>query len=99
MTPERRGRPGPRVLIVDDHLLFAEVIRTALEAEELDVIATAHTARRGFELACAERPDVVLVDMGLPDASGLALGAQILEEVPGSNVVALTAWRDERMAR
>lgn len=42
-----------------------------------------------------QRPDLVLVDVGLPDANGIALGRSILEDLPGTKVVALTALEDE----
>ncbi len=83
-----------RVLIVDDHMLFAEVIRSTLEKLGMEVVASARDARQGLEAARRERPELVLVDIGLPDESGLALGRKILEELPEAKVVAVTALND-----
>ena len=89
-----RTMPRIDVLIVDDHQLFAEVIRSALEAMGNRVLDIAVTARDGLEAARRHRPDLVLLDIGLPDESGLALGRRILEEFPDARVVAVTALQD-----
>jgi len=92
------GGPGALqqigVLIVDDHQLFAEVIRSALEAMGTRVVDIAVTARDGLEAARRHRPDLVLLDIGLPDESGLALGRRILDELPDTRVVVVTALQD-----
>ncbi len=85
---------GLRVLIVEDHRLFAEVLRSTLERLGMEVVASAPDARQGFEAARRERPGLVLVDIGLPDESGLTLGRKILEELPEAKIVALTALND-----
>ena len=57
------------------------------------------TAERGDEavgMARRERPDVILVDIGLPDQSGLVVGRRLLDEVPGTKVIALSAVDDRR---
>jgi two-component system nitrate/nitrite response regulator NarL len=63
------------------------------------VLPIAGTAREGIEAAKQHRPDIVLVDIGLPDQSGLHVGARILQELPETKVVALTAIEDSRLAR
>ena len=80
-----------RVLIIDDHTLFAEAIRPTLESLGLTVVAVATTGAQGFELVQRHRPDLILVDIGLPDESGLVAGRRIVEEYPEAKVVALTA--------
>jgi DNA-binding NarL/FixJ family response regulator len=87
-------RGGVTVLIVDDHQLFADVIRATLEEAGIEVLDVAVTAEEGLEAAQRERPDLVLVDVGLPDESGLALGRKILEALPEARVVAVTALQD-----
>lgn len=89
--PEGPARP---VLIVEDHRLFADAIRPILEERGMKVIDVATTAARAMEILRSERPALVLVDIGLPDESGLKLGARILEELPGVQVVAITASED-----
>ncbi|NOR50999.1 MAG: response regulator [Gammaproteobacteria bacterium] len=60
-----------RVLIVDDHTLFRSGLETLLERHEIDVIASAGNGRDGFKLAKELNPDVVLLDMRMPEMSGL----------------------------
>jgi two-component system, NarL family, nitrate/nitrite response regulator NarL len=85
---------GLSVLVIDDHQLFAEVIRSAFEALGARVLDIAMSAEDGLEAARRYRPDLILLDIGLPDESGLALGRRILEEIPESRVVAVTALQD-----
>jgi two-component system, NarL family, nitrate/nitrite response regulator NarL len=72
-------------------MLFADAIRSTLESAGLEVVGVATTGGQGLEDVRRERPDLVLVDLGLPDQSGLAVGKQILEDFPETKVLALTA--------
>jgi two-component system, NarL family, response regulator LiaR len=87
-----------RVLIIDDHRLFSEVIRSTLEGMGMEVLGSATTGSEGLDMARRERPDVVLVDIGLPDESGLSVGKKILEALPETKVVAVTSLIDPRAA-
>lgn len=60
-----------RILIVDDHTLFRSGLETLLERHEIEVIASAGNGRDGFKLAQEINPDVVLLDMRMPEMSGL----------------------------
>lgn len=97
------GRPARggaiRILIVDDHALFAEVLQAALESRPLEVVGRATSGREGVALARALRPDLVLMDLGLPDIDGLTAGQRILQELPGTKVVAVTGLEDSSMVR
>jgi two-component system nitrate/nitrite response regulator NarL len=88
-----------RTLIVDDHTLFAEAVRATLEARGIQVVAVAANGAAALEAVASHRPDLVLMDIGLPDRSGLAVGAEIVEEWPGTKVVALTALDDPRAVK
>jgi DNA-binding NarL/FixJ family response regulator len=88
--------PNTRILLVDDHRLFSEVIRSTLEGMGMDVLPVATTGSEGLDVARRERPDIVLVDIGLPDESGLVVGEKILEEMPDTKVVAVTSLIDPR---
>ena len=59
----------PTVLVVDDEAPIRRVVRHAMEAEGYRVLEAA-TVREGLDVAAAERPDTVVLDLGLPDASG-----------------------------
>jgi two-component system nitrate/nitrite response regulator NarL len=98
-TPVTRG-PGAgfeqdvRVLIVDDHQLFAEAVQITLEDFGMRVEGVATTAEEGLRRARELRPDLVLLDIGLPDRSGLAVGRALIEELPATKVVSVTALDD-----
>lgn len=62
----------------------------------MSVLGVYTTADSGLAGAREHRPDMVLLDLGLPDRSGLELGRDILEELPDTKVVAVTALEDER---
>jgi two-component system nitrate/nitrite response regulator NarL len=95
------GGRNMRVLIVDDHKLFAEAIRSALSSDGLrmEVLPVATSAKEALATAKADKPDLVLVDLGLPDESGVVLGRKILEECKGATVLAVTALSDPRLLR
>jgi two-component system, NarL family, nitrate/nitrite response regulator NarL len=80
-------------LIVDDHVLFAEAMTVALRNREMEVVR-AYTAAEALEAVGSERFDLVLMDIGLPDRSGLSVGAQIVAEHDDLKVLAVTALDD-----
>ena len=79
---------------MDDHTLFAQAIRVSLEDLGMEGIDAVTTGADGLRVALAERPDVILMDLGLPDQSGLAAGAAILAAWPEAKILALTALSD-----
>lgn len=88
-----------RVLIVDDHLLFADVIQRTLEADGFEVVAAVATGADALTVFRDERPNLVLVDLALPDRSGLSVGEAILEQAPSTIVIALTAMDDPQLVK
>lgn len=89
--------PSPiRVVIVDDHALIREGLRTMLGHQQtLHVLGEAATGGEGVELVGRLLPDVVLLDIRLPDMSGLEACRQIHELHPQVHVVMLTVYEDE----
>jgi two-component system nitrate/nitrite response regulator NarL len=87
-----------RILIVDDHVLFAETIRATLRETGHHVVALATSGAEALEAVEAQRPDVVLLDLGLPDRPGLDVGVAILERHPRMRLLAVTASTDPRTA-
>jgi two-component system, NarL family, nitrate/nitrite response regulator NarL len=80
-----------RVLIVDDQRLFADTIRITLEGAGMDVLDIATDGAQALALVARDEPDIVLMDIGLPDRSGLAVGRDIIDDHPNVKVIALTA--------
>jgi DNA-binding NarL/FixJ family response regulator len=85
-----------RVLIVDDHDLFRVGLASLLNAQpDIEVVAQASGGRMGVRLADELRPDVVLMDVRMPDLEGPEATREILERHPSARVVALTVVSDE----
>jgi two-component system, NarL family, nitrate/nitrite response regulator NarL len=89
---------GATILIVDDHRLFAEVVGSALGQLGARVLGPVGTAAEAVFAAATERPDVVLLDLALPDGHGIDVGREILEAHPDTIVLALSASTDPRVA-
>lgn len=81
------------VLIVDDHAPFRDLARTILEAGGLTVVGEAGDGASAADAAARLRPDVVLLDVYLPDGKGWEF-AQIVSEAGGGSAVVLTSSRD-----
>lgn len=75
-------------------MLFAEAIRVAIEDLGMSVIRVATTGEDAIAEVDRAVPDVILMDIGLPDQSGLVAGRTILERHPEAKVIALTALSD-----
>jgi DNA-binding NarL/FixJ family response regulator len=98
-SPGAKGGTAINILIVDDHVLFAEVLRDALKARGLDVVGTASSGREGIKQARALKPDVIIMDLGLPDLDGLSAGKRILAESPNTRIIAVTALENAAAVR
>jgi two-component system OmpR family response regulator len=87
----RRADGNPvRVLVVDDEPVLAELVSMALRYEGWD-IATAGDGASAIALARENPPDVVVLDVMLPDMSGLDVLARLREQIPGLPLLLLTA--------
>ncbi len=84
-----------RVLIADDHALFRDGLRSLLEAHGVDVVAEARTGREAVALAGVHRPDVVLMDLAMPEMDGLAATRLLTATLPDVPVVVLTASEED----
>ena len=84
-----------RVALCDDHALVRSGLRRILEAEsDLDVVAEAGTADEAVAVATEIQPDVFVMDLGLPDRSGLAATADVCAASPATKVLVLTVHDD-----
>jgi two-component system NarL family response regulator len=82
------------VLIADDHRLFREALRVVLE-RECDVVGEAANGEEALTLAARTRPDIVLLDVGMPGVGGLNAAHRLAREVPSSKVVIVSQHDDE----
>lgn len=80
-----------RILLVDDHTLVRSGFRKILEERnDLEVVGEAADGRSAVDLACELKPDLVLMDVRLPDLNGMDATRHILEQVPDTAVVGLS---------
>ena len=85
-----------RILVVDDHVLFRDGLTGLLKAQpDFNVVGEAGTIREAVEKTRELQPDVVLMDFGLPDGTGLEATQAILEENPDCKIVFLTVYEDD----
>lgn len=98
LVPEFR-ESRTRVLIVDDHVLFAEGLEAALQERGLEVVGIATRGREAVTLAGREQPDFVLIDVDLPDMDGVTVGRRILADHPEIKLMAVTGLHDAGLVR
>src|SRR3954451_23358215 len=88
------AREPLRVVIVDDDALTRRMVRDALQDAGVVVIAEAGGGREAIELCLYYKPDVVLMDLVMPDVDGLAATRRIVARLPDTKVVMLTSAQD-----
>jgi DNA-binding NarL/FixJ family response regulator len=82
------------VLIVDDHPVFRRGLVALLTASGFEVVAEASTAQEAITMSATLRPDIVIMDLGLPDQHGLTATARLLADRPDVRVVVVTLYDD-----
>ena len=85
-----------RVMVVDDHPMWREGVSRDLAAADYDVVAATGEGRQAVRIAAAARPDVVILDLQLPDVSGVEVITGLLEAVPGVRVLMLSASGEQQ---
>jgi DNA-binding NarL/FixJ family response regulator len=89
-----------RVLIVDDHGLMIEAIRIALEREpDIEIVGEARGGRAVLPEVARRQPDIVLLDVRMPDVDGLTVLHELHGRYPEIKVVMLTGVADEAVER
>ena len=84
-----------RVLVVDDHVLVREGIRALLaRAEDVAVVGEAGGGREAIALAKSLSPDVILMDIAMPDLGGLEATVEIRKDCPDVKIIVLTQYGD-----
>jgi DNA-binding NarL/FixJ family response regulator len=85
-----------RVMLVDDHALVRAAVRQALTAPDIEVVAEAATAEDAMLLAAAVRPDLILLDINLPQGGGMNVLRELAPRLPDTRIVMLTVSSDRR---
>lgn len=84
-----------RILIADDHSLFRDGLRSLLEAQGHEVIGEARNGREAVLLTNEKHPDLVLMDLSMPELDGIAATRAIVADLPEIKVIILTASEEE----
>ncbi len=91
------GAQAVRVLLVDDHPLFRDGVRSLLEARGVEVVGEAGDGQEALEAALRSRPDVILMDISMPRMDGLEATRLIKVRLPGVKIVILTVSDEDRL--
>lgn len=84
-----------RCVIVEDHQMFRELLGVLIEAEDLvEVAAAANSAREGIEACELHRPDILLLDLALPDRNGLAVARALAKCHPAARTIIVSGEAD-----
>lgn len=91
---------GTKILIADDHRVVREAISSLLSSElGMEVVGDAEDGRAAVQLARRLKPDVIIMDVAMPNLNGIEATRQIVRELPRSKVIALSAYSDRRSVR
>ena len=85
-----------RVLIIDDHALFRVGLKGLLEQRNIEVVGAAAHGAEGIELAEELKPDIILLDLRMPEMGGLEVLPVLREKHPSTPVVMLTTSNEEK---
>lgn len=90
------GDTPSRILLVDDQVLYREAVRSLIDRwSEFEVVAEASDGAEAVELACALKPDLILLDVRMPKTDGVEATRRIIKHVPDAKIVMLTVESDK----
>lgn len=92
LWPAIMNKKSTSTLIVDDHAVVRSGYRTYLQSEGFDVVAEADTADEAYRQYKTHRPDVVIMDIMLPGASGIEASRRILSHHPGARILMFSMY-------
>jgi DNA-binding NarL/FixJ family response regulator len=93
-APSRSSATQRRVVIIEDQRLVAEFLTLHCATLDLRVVQHCVTCREGRAAIRAHQPDLVLLDISLPDGDGLTLAKAVLHELPRVRILAVSSHRD-----
>lgn len=85
-----------RVLLADDHVMFRQGLRALIERENLDVVGEASDGHQAVQLARTLHPDVVVLDLAMPNLNGLDAAREITKGSPKSKTILLTMHTEDQ---
>jgi DNA-binding NarL/FixJ family response regulator len=88
-----------RLLLVEDHVLVRQSIRAFLQGAAFEVVGEASTGSEALQLAIELQPDLIIMDLHLPEMSGIEATRQIRRLCPNIRVIALTAYNEKAYQR
>jgi NarL family two-component system response regulator LiaR len=91
------NREPLRAIVADNDPLARRTIKDALQLGDVTVIAEAANGREAIELCLHYRPDIVLMDLVMPEIDGIAATRRILQEIPGQLIIILTSSAEQDM--
>ena len=84
-----------RILIADDHALFRNGLKSLLQVEGHEVVGEAANGREAIDLTKKLQPDIVLMDVSMPELDGITATKTLVAELPNVKVIILTASEDD----
>lgn len=96
-SPPGQNTMSIKILLVDDHQIIREGLRSLIEKEtDIEVVADAENGRKAVKLAKLMAPDIVVLDINMPDLNGVDAARLILETCPGVKIIALSIHSTRR---
>ena len=88
--------PKTTVLLADDHTVLRQGLRVLLQAEpDIEIVGEANTGRQAVQLTKTHKPDVVVMDIAMPQLNGLEATRQIMQQAPATRVLILSSYSDD----
>ncbi|NLM97715.1 MAG: response regulator transcription factor [Halanaerobiaceae bacterium] len=83
-----------RILIADDHPLYAEGLRNFMNSKDFEIVGTATDGKTAVELALKEKPDIILMDIAMPVINGIEAIRIIKEKLNDVKIIVLTSFEE-----
>ncbi len=89
-----------KIIIADDHRIIHDSLNTLLDKQtDIEVVGVADNGRKAVELTQELKPDVVIMDISMPDLNGMEATRQIITQCPGVKIIALSMNTDKRYVK
>ena len=85
------------VLLADDHTIFRQGLRMLLEQEDdIEVVGEAANGNEAIELVKKLKPDIILLDIAMPEMDGLKVAQKLKKTLPETKIIVLTSYSDDQ---